>query len=131
MRYRVFDIKNKVQINNVVVTDPRGDIFVVKQGLFGKFTLKLLSDRKYVVHRCVEIQDKHGIDIYEGDICNAKDGVFTGIVTYVPEHASFYLLCDKDSTFYPLGFEYQNLLEVLGNVIENPEMVSTAEVTNE
>ena len=131
MRYRVFDIKNKVQINNVAVTDPRGDIFIAKQGLFNRFKLQLLSDRKYVVHRCVEIQDKHGKDVYEGDICVAKDGAFTGVVTYVPEHASFYLLCDRDSTFYPLGFEYQKLLEIIGNVIENPEMVTTAEIADE
>lgn len=130
MRYRVFDTKNKIQITSTVVTDGRGDIFVCKQGWFKRYSLKLLPDHRYVVHRCVEIKDKNDKDIFEGDICVAKDGVFTGVVTYVPEHASFYLLCDAESTFYPLGFEYQELLEVIGNVIENPEMISIAEVSD-
>ena len=63
MRYRVFDTKNKIQITSTVVTDGRGDIFVCKQGWLKRYSLKLLPDHSYIVHRCVEIKDKNDKDI--------------------------------------------------------------------
>lgn len=127
MTYRVFDKKTKQPILDHVFLSPNGRLMrLVKMWFFSKL-IPLSADR-FVVHRFTCLQDKHGRDVFEGDICVIKDGVSTGIVTYLDGHASFYLIDDLDNKYYPLSASVEDLFEVVGNVIQNPEMVATAHV---
>ena len=123
--YRVYDNFTHKWVKDVLLAP--NDIVIPKNGIlrkfFGLMKLKLGSDYRYTMHKATGITDMNGVTLYEGDICSAKDGEFIGIVTYVPEHCAFYLLDHKNAKFYPLGSDYIELIAIIGNVFENPDLI--------
>lgn len=66
-------------------------------------------------------QDKHGNDIYEGDIVKSFN---TADTVYWNEGCSSFYRQDKyEGESYPVETEYTKYREIIGNKYENPELV--------
>lgn len=66
------------------------------------------------------LRDKNGVEIYEGDIVNYND---TGNGTCVYFAGSFMLNYYDQTDSGPIGFLTINEMEVVGNILENPELI--------
>lgn len=88
------------------------------------------NDKRYIVMQYTGLKDKNGKEIYEGDIVNIETydrastsplSIYTNIeVKWFEEYAGFGL-----STLPPRhNTELFNKYEILGNIYENPELLS-------
>ena len=123
--YRVYDNKEKGWVQDCIYLSPNDDLSMekTKKSLFGKSKLTLVSEQRYTYQRDIGLLDKKGNLIFEGDICSTKSGDVMGVIAYVSEHASYYLLDDREMKYYPLGEERCKHLEVIGNIFENKDLL--------
>lgn len=126
--YRVYDNKSKKWVREGIYLSPNNDLSTSKKALFGAEKLSLASDNQYIWQMDIGLVDKNNKLVFEGDICKCKDGVFTGVVAYVREHASYFLLDNEHMTYYPLGIDYMDMIEVIGNVLENQDLLPTSNI---
>lgn len=126
MNYRVWDTKDERFVPYNVYLAPNNDLFLAKKSLFGTEKLHLVSNTRYVCQLDIGVRDKMHRRIYEGDICEAEEKGFIGVVVYVPEYASYFLLDDEHSTCYPLGTEFSDQIKVIGNICEQPQLLPMA-----
>lgn len=123
--YRVYDNKEKKWLREGFFISPNGDMYMSDKRIFGNLhKLLLISKRRFTIQNEIEMNDKNGKLIFEGDICKITNRNIVGVIVYVPEHASYYLLDDKHMKYYPL---YEKLIsehvEVIGNVCENSDLL--------
>lgn len=120
--FRVFDTEKREWIKDNVYLNPNGDLFLIKQSLFGmvKVPLALSSDR-YIYHRDIGLADKNGKAICEGDYMRAQvaeDKSVVGLVAFAAELSAWVILCVDSDEFYTLGTETCEFIEVIGNVFD-------------
>lgn len=115
--YRVYDNQAKSWVKDNIYLSPNGDLYIAKKTLFGE-RLEMVSDRRYTKHRSIGLRDGNNVGIYEGDICYIESLDATGVVTYITEHASYYLLDNKHYKYYPLHEARCRQLRVIGNVFD-------------
>lgn len=127
--FRVFDKVEHAWVQDCIYLSPNDDLSIEKtrKSLFGKTKLTLVSEQRYIYQRDIGLLDKNGNLIFEGDICSTKSEDVMGVIAYVPQHASYYLLDDRDMKYYPLGEERCKQLEVIGNIFEREGIVSMIE----
>lgn len=121
-RVRVYDNEQKKWVKDNVYLSPDGELFLIKQSLFGmvKVPLALDSDR-YICHKDINLYDKNGVLVYEGDyICArvAEDKEEIGLVAYAHELSAYIILCVDSDTFYTLGSNVSEEISVVGNVFD-------------
>ncbi len=91
----------------------------------------LYQDQPYTIQQYTGLKDKNGKEIYEGDICNA--GIVIGDVNY--SIGGFYLASNPLMAYFKGYPDNMNVLspdwdsswidvEVIGNVIQNPELLN-------
>ena len=119
--YRAYSLEEKKWLRDGIYLSPApmDELFVLKRASLGREKLSLASSKRYVLHRDIGLPDANGNLIFEGDICRIPDKEVVGFVAYIPDHAAYCLLDDKNAQYYPLGDAYCARLEVVGNVLEN------------
>lgn len=92
-----------------------------------KFTPEgeLEPNKNKVYMQYTGLKDKHGVEIYEGDVLN--DGEDSGYVEYMSEFSSYVIDFWKSPANHSRGVELGTWLdsesEIIGNVYENPELL--------
>lgn len=124
--YRVYDLQNKkwVKENIYLSPHPHSDLYLLKKGIFGRCKLKLISNEKYIVHKDIGLIDKNKFLIYEGDYVEAQvseDRIVIGLIAYIPELASYVILCNDSNEYFTFGTQACDYIQVIGNVFDGYE----------
>ena len=131
MGYRVFDNEQKCWVKDNIYLNPNGEIFKIKQSLFGMIKVPLaLDSERYIYHRDIGLQDKDGNEVFEGDYIQAKvdeNRSVVGLVVFAQELSAYVILCVDSDEFYTLGSEVTEFIQVVGNVFEGYEVVQDGE----
>ena len=67
--------------------------------------------------------DKNGKKVFEGDIIRNTDDNNIAVVSWYEEHAAFMLYIKKQNKIYFLYDNNFKLIEVIGNIHDNPELL--------
>lgn len=122
MVYRVYDNEQKKWLKDNIYLTPDGELFLIKQGLFGTIKTPLaLNAERYVFHKDINLYDKDGVLVFEGDYIKATvdtDKEEIGLVAYAHELSAYVILCVSNDTFYTLGSEVSSEIKVIGNVFD-------------
>lgn len=125
MAYRVYDSEQKVWLKKNIYLNPDGELFLIKQALFGMVKIPLaLSQDRYIYHQDINLYDNNGVLVYEGDIILAKvaeDKEVIGLVAYAHELSAYVILCVDSDEFYTLGSSVSEEIAVIGNVFDGYE----------
>ncbi len=131
--FRVYDCISKKWIKDNVYLTPDDKLFLIKRSSLGWTKLSELSQDRYVYHKSIDLQDKNGKEVFEGDIIKAQvdeEKEETGLVVYAQELSSYVILCFGNDNFYTLGSEVCEYIEIVGNVFEgNKEVVQDGKRT--
>ena len=69
------------------------------------------------------LKDKNGKEIYEGDIVERTKDLIKGKIEYNRIEGRFVICVSKLFRNYNLGLEADMIVEVIGNIYENPELL--------
>ena len=119
MAFRVYDIKRKQWIDNVV-KDAQDDLYKVKKGVF-KDKLTYLDPNDYIYHDAFNLYDKNNVQVFEGDYLQAEveeDKFVIGLVAFVDDLSGYAILVEPTQEFYTLGSETTEFIEIIGNVFD-------------
>ncbi len=74
---------------------------------------------------CTGLKDKRGKLIWENDIVNCMDAECCGYISWNESEAGFYFdVLLEDGRFEEEHiYDYQDCMEVIGNIIDNPELL--------
>lgn len=128
MLFRVYDTEKKKWIKENVYLTTDGELFSIKKYMFGLIKVPtLLSFDRYVYHKSIELQDRSGYEIFEGDFIKAQveeDKFVVGVVVFANELSAYIILCEETNEFYTLGTEVCEYIEKIGNVFDGHEDLS-------
>ena len=119
--FRVYNAEKKQWVKDDIYLNPNGELFLIKQSLFGWIKVPMVLDDKYVYHRDIDLYDKNQNLVFEGDYIRARiaeDKEEIGLVSYAHELSAYVILCVDSDTFYTLGSETTEFIEVIGNVFD-------------
>lgn len=125
--FRVYDIEENRWVKNKCFMDSKENLHIVNKTFLGNVKMNLVSSDRYIYQYEIGLDDINGVPIYEGDICESTDGK-VGIITYVPEFASYLILDYKTMKHFILTAKIcSENLKVIGNVFEKPEKFEVGE----
>lgn len=127
--FRIWDNKQQCWLRGDYYLSQNGDLLSSDKKVFGTEKLSLMSEARYVWQQDTGYDDKNGQRIYEGDICRITidNEHIVCIVSYIPSRASYMLLDNKYSAYYTFHNEVRELIEIVGNVFENQNMIEFEE----
>lgn len=123
--FRVFDRKKETFVQDNIFLSPNGNLYMLKRNIFGIDKLVILSQDRYAYTKSIDLYDKNGTLIYEGDYVKAQvadDRIVSGIVSFAPELSAYIILCFESEEYFTLGESVCDLITVIGNVFENYEV---------
>lgn len=121
MGYRVYDDKHKKWITENICLRPDGELMMIKKSALGSVKLTPLSSSRFIYHRDINLYDKNGVLVHEGDYIRARvaeDREEVGLVAYAHELSAYVILCVNSDVFYTLGSDVSSEIEVVGNVFD-------------
>lgn len=120
--FRVYDTEKKEWLKSNIYLNPNGELFLIKQALFGMVKVPLALDaNRYIYHKAIDLWDKNQKQIHEGDYILAQvaeDKSVIGLVAFAHELSAYVILCVDSDEFYTLGSETTEFIEVIGNVFD-------------
>lgn len=134
LRFRAWDSVKKEMFKDTFAITESGQVVVVEQE-----SVASPPDYVFVEHLAIMqstgLVDKNGKEIFEGDI--VTDGEFTRIVRY-HQTLGFYMFDEEDNErffsdsatledFEEDAKVVSEILEVVGNIYENPELLEVTE----
>lgn len=123
--YRVYDFEKRKWIKDNVYLNPNGELFLVKRSAFSWIKVPLaLSPERYVYHKAIDLQDRKGYEVFEGDYIKAQveeDRSVIGIVVFAQELSAYVILCEETNEFFTLGTDVCKHIEKIGNVFDGYE----------
>ena len=131
--YRVYDKQEEKWLEDGIYLSPlpQSDLYILKKNFFGNDKLiSVIEYDRYIIQKFIDLYDRDSEMIYEGDILEAQisdDITVTGVVVYAPELAGYIILCFNPDEFYVLGSDISKHIKVLGNCIDNPELLPEGE----
>lgn len=87
-----------------------------------KTAVEVLED---TICKCTGLKDKNGKLTWENDIANCMDAECCGYISWNESEAGFYFdVLLEDGRFEEEHiYDYQDCMEVIGNTIDNPELL--------
>lgn len=123
MSFRVYDKKKKKFVQDNIYLTPDGELIESKKSLFGN-KLTFVDSNRFVYQKYIELNDKNNTPIYIGDYLEAKvsdNKIVRGMVTFAEELSAYIILSFNTDEYFTLGTEICNLIEVIGNVFDEPK----------
>ena len=123
IKFRVWDIKRS---RFVVNCEEFGSIFDVKNGI-----LELNESGYSVYQQFTSLKDKNEVEIYEGDIVKYTSAVYSN------DNVTGYVIFDEGSFLNKIsnsdirGLEGGEDSEVIGNILENKELLNDSSLLSE
>ena len=79
--------------------------------------------------QCTGLKDKNGDLIWENDIVNCTDAECCGYISWNESEAGFYfnVLLEGGGFDEEHIYDYQDCMEVIGNIFDNPELLESEE----
>lgn len=108
-------------------------IMPVLKGLIERLTLKdcLPISGRLIIEQYTGLKDRHGTEIYEGDIVKWLDGLgeYTNFVVEWQENRARFCLRNEYShyDYEDINDKKKPYIEVIGNINENPELLGGGE----
>ena len=129
--YRVYDKKSECWVRENVYISFNKDLLIGKKHLFNTLKLSRSSSDKYIIQESIGLEDANKRFIYEGDIAkvevtdevNNTTFIVTGVISYYTDHACYYLFDYQNNKYYPLSKKICEKMEIIGNVIENSNLL--------
>ena len=122
MRYRLWNKYKKCWETDCYTISSNGEVYFIDYGeICGCFPSKT-----HVLQRSLGLKDIYGIEIFEGDIVKIDygDELLIGTMEFYN-----FAWCIKSkykndkNLYYPIFCEDVDLIEILGNIYENPELL--------
>lgn len=113
--FKVYDSKAKKFIKDDFRIGWNDDLFLPVRNFLKWSKNILVPSERFVVFRDIGIYDINGALIYEGDMCRVDDKN-VGIVTYIPERAS-YVVLDYENDMYFM-FREGRKVEIIGTFLD-------------
>lgn len=120
--YRVYDNVKKCWVDNIYYSS-NDKPYLSKSNMFHTIYLLPVDDTRYTKQEDIGLIDKNENVIFEGDICKHEESGMIGFISYASEQASYLFFDNKEKNYYPLGMEICKKLIVIGNIMENRDLI--------
>lgn len=126
IKFRIWDFENKIMVYPKIAFDEKY-VLQINCEYMGEFNGKTYDTIKMPKMQFTGLHDKNGKEIYEADIIKDSELVyelrFGFYIIESDELTGFYLWSDGESGI--IGECDQNVIEVIGNIYENPESLNS------
>lgn len=125
-KFRVWDEKNR-EMQPCGIGD-NGHVTVWKDEESALYCVGVVNEGSSSIIRDIDVmqytglKDKHGVEIYEGDILSHNNYSLRTVI-YEEKYARYMFKQLNDHTYYKINNFQLVEIEVIGNIYENPELL--------